>query len=31
MLGQLCDSVIAFESNFYVGVPEDISDFPDLG
>ena len=31
VLGQLRDSVIAFESNFYVGVPEDISDFPDLG
>ena len=31
VLGQVCDSVIAFESDFYVGVLEDIHDFPDLG
>ena len=31
VLGQVCDSVIAFESDFYVGVLEDVSNFPDLG
>jgi hypothetical protein len=31
VLGQVCDSVITFESDFYVGVLEDLSNFPDLG
>jgi hypothetical protein len=31
VLGEVCDSFIAFESYFYVGVLEDVSNFPDLG
>jgi hypothetical protein len=31
VLGQVCDSIIASEGNFYVGVLEDVCNFPDLG